>query len=450
IIRMNGEEILCVYVNFDMEFAKLNARGKKKALQKDVQKYLKRNNVIFNGTKVALIASGALIGTFLLENPKKETETVMPSSVMSVLTEDSFDVSEVEEKANIKEEIKQEEKDSTKQESVIQTEKKPNKTPNGNSTKQNDTTKKSSSSVNNATSAKTPTVTSSSEVKTEGSTIPENPVSAPEVVPENKTYVTIYRQSGDVITVELEDYVVGVVAAEMPASFNIEALKAQAVIARTYAMKAIQRGTKLTDTSSTQNYKDEGQLKQSWGANFSSYYTKVKNAVLSTKGLYLTYQGQVIDAVYHSTSNGKTEEAQNVWSNAFPYLVSVSSPGDMTNKNFFSEVFLSYEEIGQKMGISITIDSVIEILSKTEGNRVGKIAIDGNEFTGVRVRSLLGLRSADFTFEKLDTGIKITTKGYGHGVGLSQYGANGMAAQGANYKEILTHYYQGVRLVTME
>ena len=166
----------------------------------------------------------------------------------------------------------------------------------------------------------------------------------------------------------------------------------------------------------------------------------------STKGIYLTYKGEIIDAVYHSTSNGKTESAKNVWGNIVPYLVSVESPYDETNKTFQQEKVFTYEELSKKLGYAVTNESNLTIERKTEGNRVAEILIDQKNYDGVALRNLLGLRSATFEIIKKEDKVLFNTYGYGHGVGMSQYGANGMAKEGDNYKEILKHFYQGVTL----
>ena len=232
----------------------------------------------------------------------------------------------------------------------------------------------------------------------------------------------------------------------MPALFHEEALKAQSVIARTYALKAKAQNKVLTDNESTQSYKSNDELAKMWGTSYNNYHNKVKTAVLATKGEYLTYNGQYIEALYHSTSNGKTETSTNVWGNSYPYLVSVSSEYDYLNPSFESTKTFTYEELSNLLQSDINKDTLFTILGKTEGDRVSFIEVAGKKYTGVDFRNLLGLRSADFEIEKQDTNIIIKTKGYGHGVGMSQYGANGMAKNGYFYKDILLHYYKGVSL----
>lgn len=413
LIQQDGEEILYLYINFNVEFAKLNENAKKKELSKIVSDFMKEHNIKFHGTKVAIIVGGLLMATIALNEPNHIESTpsyqYTPQSVISL-------------NANIeipkKEEIKTEEK---KPAETIKEE------------------KKSTASTNKTPSKVTPTKPVIKEpVKTDTN-------DATEVIDTN-TYVTIKRNNGIIVKMELEEYLIGVVGSEMPASFHIEALKAQAIIARTYALKTIENHVQLTDDSRTQNYKDPSELQQMWGSGFSSYYAKVKKAVEETKGMYLTYQGTIVDAVYHSTSNGRTEDAKYVWGKSEPYLVPVESPYDTLNKTFEESTYISYEKISEKLGMIVTKDSSFEIGGMTSGNRIETITVDRNSFTGAKFRSLLQLKSTDFTIQKDENGIIFTTKGWGHGVGLSQYGAYGMARNGSSYEEILKHYYKGVEL----
>ena len=258
--------------------------------------------------------------------------------------------------------------------------------------------------------------------------------------------ITVYRSNGSVINLNMTDYLIGVVSSEMPASFNLEALKAQSVLARTYALKAKQTGKKLTDTVSTQSYIDIDQMKNKWGNSFNTYYNKIKNAVENTNGEYLSYNGNYIEALYHSTNNGKTESSLDVFGNYYPYLVSVSSEYDKNASSYLRTISMPLDTISNKLGLSLNNDSVISILSYTDGGNIKEININGNNFSGKKVRELLGLRSADFDISISDNNANITTRGYGHGVGMSQYGANGMANAGYGYKDILSHYYPGTTL----
>ena len=258
--------------------------------------------------------------------------------------------------------------------------------------------------------------------------------------------ITVYRSNGSVINLNMTDYLIGVVSSEMPASFNLEALKAQSVLARTYALKAKQTGKKLTDTVNTQSYIDIDQMKNKWGNSFNTYYNKIKNAVENTNGEYLSYNGNYIEALYHSTNNGKTESSLDVFGNYYPYLISVSSEYDKNASSYLRTINMPLDTISNKLGLSLNNDSVINILSYTDGGNIKEININGNNFSGKKIREQLGLRSADFDISISDNNANITTRGYGHGVGMSQYGANGMANAGYGYKDILSHYYPGTTL----
>lgn len=270
-------------------------------------------------------------------------------------------------------------------------------------------------------------------------------VQAQSYLSQNKTYITFYN-NGVLVNIELEEYVLGVVAAEMPASFHIEALKAQAILARTYALKAKKNNIILSNSSNSQNYKSNKELKRMWGKSYNTYYNKLKKAVNSTKGMYLTYNGTIIEALYHSTSNGQTEDAEFVWGNKVPYLVSVNSKYDKLNKGYKVTKTITYKELSKILGYKVTKNTSIKIISKTKSNRIDKIKIKGHTYKGTEIRTLLNLRSADFKITKNKKGITIKTYGYGHGVGMSQYGALGYAKNGYKYDKILKHYYKGVQI----
>jgi stage II sporulation protein D len=261
--------------------------------------------------------------------------------------------------------------------------------------------------------------------------------------------INLVRASGTV-SIALEDYVVGVVGAEMPASFSPEALKAQAVVARTYALKRVAENKTITDTNTNQIYKDNNQLKAIWGSSYDTYYNKIKNAVESTKKEYVAYNGYYIDALYHSTSNGKTEDPINVWGGSFPYLKSVDSHWDVSASSYERTQNVSAETFSSTLGIPFTVDTPIEILSKTIGDRINQIKIGDNIYRGIDIRDLFGLRSADFDVTVSGDTIIFTTRGYGHGVGMSQYGANGMAKEGYGYRDILSHYYPNTNIKTID
>ena len=261
---------------------------------------------------------------------------------------------------------------------------------------------------------------------------------------ENKGINVRVNLNGVVQNIELEEYIVGVVAAEMPASFNIEALKAQAVAARTYAMKKTSAGKILSASVSDQAYNTVDEMRNKWGVSFDIYYSKVRDAVYSTKGMVMMYNGNYIDALYHAISSGTTEMPKYVWNSSYPYLVSVDSSLDRNVRGYEVTNFFSYDSLSSKLGIGVNADTNIEVLSYTESGRVNELKIGDSVLSGVTVRSKLSLRSTDFTFSKTDNGVNITTRGYGHGVGMSQYGANEFAKSGMSFSDILTHYYTGI------
>lgn len=267
-----------------------------------------------------------------------------------------------------------------------------------------------------------------------------------EEVKQEKT-VKVKLNNGKIINITLEEYVIGVVGSEMPALFNEEALKAQSIAARTYALKKDSVGATLVASTSDQVYKTNSELKSMWGGSFNTYYEKVKKAVMATKGEVMMYNGKYIDALYFSTSNGRTEDPIYVWNYSAPYLKSVDSKWDIGTKFFNATKTIPISELNQKLGVNINSVNDIQIKSQTTGGRVNSIIIGGKEFTGVNVRMLLGLRSSDFTVSESGSNIVFTTKGWGHGVGMSQYGANEMAKVGYNYSQILKHYYTGITIV---
>ncbi len=414
----HGEDTLYIYLDFNLEFAKLGGKEKKAKLTDLVSEFLQERNIKFDGKKIAIISGGLLVATLLTKAPymePKDTQFFYEPQVVLV-DDQSLEQPNTIEKEDVKEEIQIDEQKANK--------------------KPAETAVNKVSASPQVSVAKKPTV----PLNTDKASLNEQKSN------QKAVYVDVRRANGDLIKLELEEYVVGVVGAEMPASFNKEALKTQAVIARTYALRALEQGKVLTDNSSTQNYKSIGQLKAMWGSTFQTYYQKVKSAVTETKGVYLTYNDVIIDAVYHSTSNGQTEDAAYVWGNSFPYLVSVESPYDDSNRSFIKETFLTYEEIANKLGIDVDYTSEFKILDKTSGDRINTISINEREFKGTTIRNKLGLRSADFEIKKNAEGVTFVTRGYGHGVGLSQYGANGMANHGYGWESIIKHYYSGVKI----
>lgn len=261
---------------------------------------------------------------------------------------------------------------------------------------------------------------------------------------EDPTVDVIRSDTQKTESVPLEEYVAGVVAAEMPASFEKEALKAQAVAARTFILTQTLKGMDVTDTVDDQVFKDEEDQKEMWGADFETNKAKIEEAAQETEGEVLIYDGEPITAAFFSSGNGQTENAEEYWQSAEPYLISVASPWDAAAPNFEQEVVLTKQEVEEKLGVSLPGSGVVgAVIKKTTGGRIGSIAIDGKTFTGREIRETLGLPSADFQMTVSDADVVITTKGYGHGVGMSQYGANGMAKEGKDYQDIIAHYYPG-------
>lgn len=268
--------------------------------------------------------------------------------------------------------------------------------------------------------------------------------------------VSVYRSKEKrVDSVPLEKYVVGVVASEMPATFEPEALKAQALATRTYLVNYLLQspefnlpeGADVSDTVINQVYRNNEELKKEWGANYDWKIAKIRKAVRATKGQIITYNDNPIDAVFFSTSNGYTENSEAIWPSAIPYLKSVPSPWDQEAPKYLSRTAIPVETVDNKLNVDISKSGPIgDVIKTTPGHRVGKIKIAGKTFTGEDIRKTLGFNSTDFTMKRKGNKVIVTTKGCGHGVGMSQYGANGMAKEGKSYKDIVQYYYQGVSI----
>ena len=264
--------------------------------------------------------------------------------------------------------------------------------------------------------------------------------------------------AGEVCEVELQDYLIGVVAAEMPADFESEALKAQAVAARTYALYCACSGRHeeadvCTDFACCQAWKSREDMESGWGDGFEENYEKIRSAVEETAGEYLCYEGQAVFAAFHSSSAGATEDCGAIW-NALPYLVSVSSPEteesvpgyvsclEQSPLDFRDTLLYAHPEAD----FSGPEDGWIGEIRLDDSGRVACAVLGGVEFSGTELRELFSLRSTAFTLD-YDGRFRFTVTGFGHGVGMSQYGANVMASQGADYRTILAHYYPGTELV---
>ena len=275
------------------------------------------------------------------------------------------------------------------------------------------------------------------------------------------------NNTGQVLELDIDEYVKGVVAAEMPAAFHIEALKAQAIAARTYA---ISRTIKYKDghpdhklapicnSVHCQAHLPFSQLEQIHGKDWiEDFWPKIIRAVEETKDLGIFYGGEIIEPLYHSTSGGRTEDVKDVYASVeVPYLKSVASPYESDAPKYSNKITMTVDEFTKKIknkyqDVNLNKDNIhekIKLINKTTTGRVKKIAIDQHVIDGRDLRDLSELNSTNFTIY-LDKGlniIEIETSGYGHGVGMSQWGANGMAKEGSNFEEILKHYYTGVEL----
>ena len=256
---------------------------------------------------------------------------------------------------------------------------------------------------------------------------------------------------GSIDSIGLEEYIVGVLAGEMPIYFELEALKAQAVAARSYALKRMEYNKNneydVVDSIMNQVYLDRDYLKEAWGSSYTSNINKLIRAVNETSGEYLDYDGGIADALFFSTSNGYTENSDVVFSFDVPYLKSVDSKWDESVSSVFhSSITISVSDFLQKMKISNSDKVVFSDIVKSDTGRVISININGVDFKGMDVYNNLGLKSLDFSLEQVGSNVVINTSGYGHGVGMSQYGALGMAKNGYNYRDILFHYYTGVTI----
>ena len=267
----------------------------------------------------------------------------------------------------------------------------------------------------------------------------------------SNSIVRVYRnQTGKIERVPIEEYVVGVIAGEVPVSFEIDALKAQAVASRSYVMYQMQRNKNkdydVVDTVSNQVYLDYEDMKERWKEDYINNVNKIKTAVIETAGEYLEYDGKVVEAMFFSTSTGMTENSEDVFSSEVPYLRSVVSTWDEISPAYTDSKKFSKDEFYNLLDLDYKEKLNVEVTNSTSTGRIKEIKINNKIFTGKDVSSKLKLRSNFFTIDEYDDCIMVSTKGYGHGVGLSQYGAQGMALDGYKYDEILKYYYSGVEI----
>jgi len=266
--------------------------------------------------------------------------------------------------------------------------------------------------------------------------------------------IEVMRDDGTVEEMPIDQYVLSVVLSEMPADFEEEALKAQAVVARTYALRRAEKrsgkhvdAAVCTKSSCCQGYCSIEEYLNKGGKQSS--VEKVRKAVELTSGLVLIYDGKLIDATYFSCSGGATEDAQTVWGTDIPYLKSVKSPGEEEAKHYVDTVRFTAAEFADKLDLQKKSIRIGEI-KYTNGNGIEWIEISGEIFAGTELRKLLKLRSTAFYIAVLGDTVTITTKGFGHRVGMSQYGADAMAIAGSSFEQILAHYYQGTQLIRFD
>ena len=265
---------------------------------------------------------------------------------------------------------------------------------------------------------------------------------------------------GSALETDMAGWLPGVVAGEMPASFEPEALRAQAIAARTYILSRAASGSAAhpdaavcDDPACCKAHLTDAELRANWGENYAANMAKIRAAVEDTDGLCLVYEGEPIEAVFHSSSAGMTEDSGALWG-VRPYLVSVMSPETAQDvPGYVTSVLVPEDEFAGKI-LSERPEASLEGgsafwlggIKNDASGRVESVEIGGAEFTGQELRELFGLRSTAFTLDRTDEGFLFTVTGYGHGVGMSQYGANVMAGDGAGYEEILAHYYPGTEL----
>ena len=258
---------------------------------------------------------------------------------------------------------------------------------------------------------------------------------------ETEIIVEVKRSDG-IHKLDINTYLIGVVGSEMSPTYEKEALKAQCVAARTFVCA---RNYQVDDSVNSQVYRDESQLKQQWGKHFNKYYQKLKEVVQETEDEILTYDGQPISALFHAQSCGKTANSQDYFQTAYPYLQSVESTSDIQEDDFIQTMSFDIETFMQALKLD-EAPFYIATPIRYESGYVQSWEMNGQIFSGREVREALGLRSSAFEVQFDGNQFTFTTKGYGHGVGMSQRGANAMAKEGFNYQQILKHYYQGVEI----
>lgn len=274
------------------------------------------------------------------------------------------------------------------------------------------------------------------------------------------TIKLLHKKTNEIEEVKIDDYLCNVVSAEMPADYELEALKAQAIVARTYTIYKVQNKKHenadiCDDSTCCQAWVSKENRLERWEeTKREENWNKIQQCVNETKGKIITYNNQPINAFFHANSGGTTELPVNVWGGSgLPYLQVVQTAGEEGYTQYSSEVDLTQEELINKLKtkyediqIDFNNDEDVKIIEHTDSNRVKTVKFGNHELSGVETRTLLGLKSTNFEIKKENNQIKFLVKGYGHGVGMSQTGANTMAKQGNNCEEIIKHFYVGIEI----
>ncbi len=287
----------------------------------------------------------------------------------------------------------------------------------------------------------------------------EKPTPSTTTTPQKEETISVFRTiNNKAENITMFEYVCGSVAAEMPLAYNEEAIKAQAVACYTNALRlklANAKGNEdISDNTAVhQGYIDKAQRKEKWGKDFEKYEKKLENAIKEVENKAIYYDNKLCVAAFCAISNGQTEDAQNLWSTAVPYLKSVNSEGDKLSPGYASTVSYSREnflKIAEKSDVKISgiksLDNIIKINEKSSTGTVLSCAINGKSFTGEQVRKMFSLRSPTFTVKATAEVVTFSVYGYGHGIGMSQYGANYFAQEGYTYDKILKHYYNDIEI----
>ena len=290
-----------------------------------------------------------------------------------------------------------------------------------------------------------------------------NKISTNEIVSKYKTIKLYHTKTGEIEELPLDEYLYGTVSAEMPVQFELEALKAQAIVSRTYAIyHMINNSGKHTNADVC----DDAKCCQAWISKEDRFarweenereanWNKIVQAVNETSGKIITYNGEPINAFFHSNSGGKTEVVSNVWGGSnLPYLQSVETTGEADYEQYGSEIRITKSELESKLkeyykdiSIDFSKEDEIKILEYTDSGRVKTIKFGNKEIAGTEIRKILGLKSTNFSFKIQDEEIIFSVIGYGHGVGMSQTGADSMAKNGSSCEEIIKHFYVGTEII---